>query len=182
MFIILFGAPGVGKGTQAELMVKRNGLPHFSTGAALRQAKKDQTPDGLKAAEYFERGELAPDDLIMRIVEATLNSPTFAEGALLDGFPRNVNQARELDGILARRDKTVDHVINIQVDEEAITARLLARGRDDDKPEIIENRFQVYRNQTEPVLNYYADRGVTRNIDGNADIETVYKRINDNIQ
>ncbi len=182
MFIILFGAPGVGKGTQAALMVERNNLPHFSTGDALRQAKAEQTPDGLLAAQYADRGELAPDEVIMRIVEQTLNKPAFARGALLDGFPRNLYQAGELDTILAKRNQSVDRVINIKVDEAVITKRLIERGRPDDKPDIIANRFKVYRESTEPVLNYYDGRGVTCEVDGDADVETVYNRINANIQ
>ncbi len=177
MIVILFGAPGVGKGTQAELLAARKNIPHLSTGAALRKAKADQTEAGRMAAGFMDSGALVPDELVLRIVEETLSSPECAHGAILDGFPRTLAQAEALDEIMSKHGLAISYVINIQVADQAIFERLLQRKRVDDSPEVIRHRMQVYQQETAPILNYYAKRNVVTTIDGNADIETVYKRI-----
>jgi adenylate kinase len=175
MIALFFGAPGVGKGTQAALFAEREGIPYLSTGEAFRAAIAAQTEVGKLAQEYVDSGGLVPDDVVTRIVEETLAVPKFANGAILDGFPRTLAQATALDTILAARGTKVTLVVNIVVDREEIVQRLLARGRKDDKEDIIRHRFAVYEQETAPLLEYY--KAVVQTIDGNADVETVYARV-----
>lgn len=177
MVIVLFGAPGVGKGTQAQLLAERYGLPHLSTGEAFRRAIRQNSELGEKVRYYVENGLLVPDEVVTAIVEQFLSSPPYFQNCILDGFPRTLPQAQALDALLQRQGRTVDAVVNIVVAEEEIIRRLLLRGRLDDSEAVIRQRLQVYAEQTQPVLDYYAQQGKLRSVDGNADIETVHQRI-----
>lgn len=178
MIALFFGAPGVGKGTQASLVAQRKGISYLSTGEALRNALAKQTEVGKLAQKYMDAGALVPDDVVTRIVEETLKQPEFAHGAILDGYPRTTAQAEALTGILKGYGKTVDVVVNINVDKEIIVQRLILRARKDDKEEIIRHRFDVYEKETAPLLEYYAKQGAhIKTLDGNAEVETVYERV-----
>lgn len=178
MVIILFGAPGVGKGTQAALLSERLNIAHLSTGDALRNAIKNETEVGKLAKRYVDAGDLVPDDIVTRIVEETLSLPQYTSSVILDGFPRSVAQAEALDGILDRHKKSISYVINVAVDNDEIVQRLLQRGRKDDTEEIIRHRMNVYNNETAPLLDFYGRmNGVLRHVDGNAEVEEVYHRI-----
>ncbi len=178
MIALFFGAPGVGKGTQASLISQREGIPYLSTGEALRNAIAKQTEVGKLAQTYVESGGLVPDDVVTRIVDETLKQPEFAKGAILDGYPRTTAQAEALTEILRGYGKAVSVVVNITVDTETIVKRLLLRGRKDDKEEIIRHRFGVYAKETAPLLDYYTNAGAAiKTIDGDAEVEVVYERV-----
>jgi adenylate kinase len=177
MVIVLFGAPGVGKGTQAQLLSQRYGIAHLSTGEAFRQAIQQGTPLGKQVQEYVHNGLLVPDELATAVVAELLAQSPYRERCILDGFPRTLQQAYALDELLAQQGRSVELVINICVAEEEIVRRLLARGRPDDTEAIIRQRLAVYAEQTHPVLEYYRQQGKLHEVDGNADIETVHQRI-----
>ncbi|MES2765747.1 MAG: adenylate kinase [Bacteroidota bacterium] len=177
MILVVFGAPGVGKGTQAELLSQRRGIPHLSTGAALRQAIDEQTELGKTAKQFVEAGRLVPDEIVTGIVRETLTHDEFKKGCILDGFPRTMAQAEELDSMLKELGREVTCVINVDVNSDEIVERMLKRGRKDDTEEIIRERLNVYTNSTFPLLEYYKQRGKLCTIDGNGDIEDVYGRI-----
>jgi len=183
MIALFFGAPGVGKGTQAALFAERESLPYLSTGEALRNAIAKQTEVGKMAQQYVESGALVPDEVVTKIVEETLAQPQFAKGAILDGYPRTTAQAQALEEILKSHQKRVSVVVNITVDREAIVERLLKRGRKDDTEDIIRHRFDVYEQETAPLLDFYQNSAADiKNIDGNAEVETVYGRIKSALQ
>jgi adenylate kinase len=177
MIIVLFGAPGVGKGTQAAILAERLNIPHLSTGDAFRQAIKSETPVGLLAKRYVDAGELVPDTVVAQIVEEALSQPRFLPGALLDGFPRTRPQADALSEILSKQNRDIHSVVNIQVDNSAIIERLLLRGRADDSHEVIQHRLDVYQAETQPLLDYYASKGVLVSIDGKGAVADVTQRI-----
>ncbi|GBD06483.1 Adenylate kinase [bacterium HR21] len=177
MVIVLFGAPGVGKGTQAQLLAQRYGIAHLSTGEAFRQAIEQGSELGAAVQQYVHNGLLVPDELVTAVVEALLASEPYRRDCVLDGFPRTLPQAEALDALLARQGRGVDIVINLVVPEEEIVRRLLLRGRPDDTEQVIRQRLAVYAEQTRPVLDYYARQGKLHSVDGNADIETVHRRI-----
>ena len=170
MNLILLGAPGAGKGTQAEVISKKYNLFHVSTGNLFRKALSDGKELGQKAKSYMERGELVPDEIVMRIVVENLPKDS---GYLFDGFPRNLNQAESLDKMLADDGKTIDLVINIDVSWDHLLARTSARGRDDDNLETIKNRFRVYEKETAPLKVYYFEQRKLKKIDGNASVSDV---------
>jgi len=171
MNVLFLAPPGAGKSTQAKLIQKRLGIPHLSTGDMLREAKEQGTEAGLKAAEYFDQGNLAPDDLVIKIVEDWLSQEDCQFGALWDGFPRNKYQAQALETMLMGRGQMMDRVIALSVKEEKLISRLLARGRADDTEETIQHRIQVYHEQTLPVFDYY--KGHIDYVDGNGTSEEV---------
>jgi len=177
MIVLMLGAPGVGKGTQADLLQKEKNIPHLSTGAMLRNAIEIQSPTGLIAAEYVNAGRLVPDSVVTTLVKESLESEAFANGCILDGYPRNSSQATELDLILQKLSKKIDVVVNIFVPEETIVARMLERGRKDDTEDVIRHRLVVYRNETAPLLDYYGLQGKVVTIDGNNSVEAVFKKI-----
>lgn len=179
MNVILLGAPGAGKGTQAELISKKFNLFHVSTGDLFRKALKEEKELGLKAKAYMERGELVPDEIVMQIVVQNLPEN---KGLLFDGFPRNVNQAKLLDQMLKVDAKSIDAVINIQVDEPSLVKRLLGRGRSDDNSETILNRLMVYTEQTAPLIDYYEKKNILFRINGNKTVEEVTTQIDDSIR
>lgn len=177
MIIVLFGAPGVGKGTQAALLAERKNIPHLSTGEALRQAIAAQTELGRIAKQIVESGQLVSDEIVTGIVKEAMSKPEYSVGCIFDGFPRNQSQAEALDSILTGIGKEIDSVINIKVANDEIVGRMLKRGRKDDEESVIRHRLDVYNNQTAPLLDYYTKSGKLISIDGNADVEEVYARI-----
>lgn len=181
MIIVMFGAPGVGKGTQAAILAERKGVPHLSTGEAFRSAISAGTELGKIAQSYVQSGGLVPDEIVTGIVKEAMAKPEYSSGVILDGFPRTLGQAKALDELLDEQGKAISHIVNITVDNEEIVKRMLLRGRQDDNEDIIRHRLNVYNEQTAPLLEYYAGSGKMLNIDGDADIETVYARIDSSV-
>ncbi|HLP91984.1 MAG TPA: adenylate kinase [Nostocaceae cyanobacterium] len=171
--LIFLGPPGAGKGTQAQILAQFLQIPHISTGDILRQAIKDQTPLGIKAQSYVDSGQLVPDDLVEDLVKERLSQPDAANGWILDGFPRKVTQAVFLQELLAGTHQDGEKVVNLDVPDEVVINRLLARGRKDDSEEIIRRRLEVYRQETAPLINYYGDRHQLLSINGNQSQEEV---------
>lgn len=181
MRIVLLGPPGSGKGTQAALLVERLGLPHISTGALLRDAVKSGSELGLRAKSIIDKGELVSDEIVSQMLEERLGQPDVAGGFILDGYPRNVAQARSLDVMLERIGQPADEAIHIDIDPELIIARIAKRakeeGRSDDTEETVRNRLRVYEEQTAPVADYYAERGLLTRVLGEGTIEEILQRI-----
>jgi len=181
MRIVLLGAPGSGKGTQAKLLVEQLNVPHISTGVLLRNAAKKGTELGLKAKSIIDRGELIPDDIMTGIIEERLSREDVANGFILDGYPRNLAQAKSLDVMLERLDTPADEVIHIDVDPEQIIKRLARRSEEehriDDAEQTVRNRMRVYAEQTAPVAEYYAQRGMLTRVLGDGGKEEVLQRI-----
>ena len=179
MNIILFGAPGAGKGTQAKRLVEARGLVQLSTGDMLRAAIDAGTELGLRAKEIMDRGDLVSDEIILGMIAERMDSPDCANGVILDGFPRTVAQAEGLDAMLEQRGLALDHVIEISVDEDALFARIENRAaetggsRADDNAETLRKRLAVYHENTAPLLPYYTEKGLLRTVDGMASIEEV---------
>lgn len=181
MRIVILGAPGSGKGTQAAMMVERMGIPHISTGALLRNAAKNGTELGLKAKAIIDEGELIPDDIMSGIVEERLSREDTVNGFILDGYPRNVAQAKSLDDMLARIGKPIQEAIHIDVDPEQIIKRIAKRakeeGRSDDTAKTVRNRMRVYAEQTAPVADYYEECGLLTRVLGDGNKEEILQRI-----
>jgi adenylate kinase len=198
MIVVFLGPPGAGKGTQAQRLVEEKGFIHISTGDLLREAVKNQTPLGLKAKEYMDRGELVPDDLIVALIKEKLPD----EGnVILDGFPRTVAQAEALEKMLKESGKKLDAVILFEVPDEVVIERLSGRRidpktgkvyhikynpppegieviqRDDDKEEVIRKRLEVYRKQTKLLVDYYKEKGLLKVVDATKPPEDVYKEL-----
>ena len=176
MRIILFGPPGCGKGTQATFISEYLSIPHLSTGDMLRSAVSSGSDIGLKAKNIMESGGLVSDQIVLSIVEERIAKDDCEKGFILDGFPRTVNQAEKLDLLLSTNNK-LDYVLRIKVDEEEIIKRLIDRAREDDKPDIIKNRFKTYNSETEPLIPFYEERKILFNIDGMQEIEKVSEDI-----
>ena len=186
MNIVLFGAPGAGKGAQAERIASLYGMVHLSTGEMLRSAISSGSGLGERAKEVIDRGELISDDIIVKIVDARMDEDDCANGVILDGFPRTVAQAEALDDLLAGKGLTLDHVIEIEVDEVALFARIENRAserrrtgtaRSDDSAEILRKRLEVYHQNSAPLLPYYRAKGLLRSVDGMVSIESVATQI-----
>jgi len=181
MRIVLMGAPGSGKGTQAALIVKELGLPHISTGDLLRAAVAAGTELGRQAKAVMDRGELVSDDIVLGLLEERLAQDDAANGFILDGYPRNIAQAEALDALLERLGQPVDEALQIDVDAEQVVRRIAKRaaleGRSDDTEETVRNRLKVYAEQTAPVVDYYARKGVLSRVLGDGSIEEVFQRI-----
>jgi adenylate kinase len=171
--LIFLGPPGAGKGTQANVLAETCKVPHISTGDILRGAVASSTDLGMKAKGYMDRGELVPDDLILNMVGNRLDEEDTRLGWILDGFPRNVSQAKFLDVLLEQISQQYDCVVNLDVSDEVIVSRLLDRGRDDDNESVIRTRLSVYREQTAPLINFYRDRQMLVSVDGNQPVEDV---------
>ena len=198
MIIIFLGSPGAGKGTIAQKLVKEKNFFHISTGDILREAVSKGTPLGKKAKEYMDRGELVPDNLIIALIEEV-----FPENAnvVFDGFPRTIKQAEALDEMLRKKGLKVDSVILFEVPDQIVIDRLSGRRidpktgavyhvkynppppgieviqREDDKPEVIKKRLEVYKKQTAPVIEYYEKKGILKKIDASKAVEQVYRQV-----
>lgn len=200
MRLVLLGAPGAGKGTQAAVLVEKLGTPHISTGDIFRHNIKNGTELGRKAKEYIDRGALVPDEVTVGIVKERLAREDCGKGFILDGFPRNIPQAEYLDGILAEKGDTLDHVVEIHVSDEEIVKRLSGRRvcsscgasyhtvynpppkeglcgcggaiiqREDDREETVLKRLKTYHAQTEPLKDYYGKKGILLIVVGQEDI------------
>lgn len=203
-YIILLGAPGAGKGTQAEVLRSRFGLAHVSSGDLFRENVSKQTPLGILAESYMDRGELVPDDVTIKMVMERIAQPDCARGVIFDGFPRTKAQAKALDAAFARENKKIGVVLFVQACDQVLIERLTARWncpvcgsvynlltnapriagkcdkdgsalgqRDDDKPETVRRRLDVYRKQTAPLIDYYRQSGLLRELNGERSIEQV---------
>ncbi|MEU6580728.1 adenylate kinase [Nocardia sp. NPDC059091] len=174
MRLVLLGPPGAGKGTQAELLSEKLGVPHISTGNLFRTNIAEQTPLGREAQQYLDAGNLVPSDVTNRMVEARIAEPDAVNGFILDGYPRTVDQAEALEKMLKEAGKELDAVISFVVDEDVVVERMLARGRGDDTEEVIRNRMRVYREETEPLLEHYDGQVVS--VEGVGDVAEVNER------
>lgn len=183
MRLIFLGPPGAGKGTQAAIIAASFGVPHISTGEILRTHVGEETDLGQKAKDYMDQGELVPDQLILDMVEHRLQESDAQNGWILDGFPRNISQADFIAALVLKVDgeakKSAVHlkVINLDVPDEILVERLLARGRKDDHEEVIRHRLQVYREQTAPLINYYLDRNQLQSINGNRSMDEITQEL-----
>ncbi|MCU0851811.1 MAG: adenylate kinase [Thermoplasmata archaeon] len=203
MKLVIFGPPSAGKGTQAQKLSQKYGIPQVSTGDLLRKAVAEKTPLGLKVKSYLDQGRLGPDDLIVKLIQERVSKPDCKKGYLLDGFPRTIGQAKELDKMTE-----VDVVLNIVVDFDVLVERAVGRRscpkcgavyhikfnppankdtcekcgsrlvqRDDDKEETVRNRLKVYREQTAPLVEHYRKKGKIADIDGSKGIDAVFEQM-----
>ena len=181
--IVMFGAPGSGKGTQSEVLIKTYGLFHISTGDVLRDHIKRGTALGKTAQEYINPGQLIPDELMVNILASVMddNKDAAAKGVIFDGFPRTIPQAEALEEMLQQRGTKVSAVIGLDVPEEILIGRLLNRGkesgRSDDNLETITSRLEVYNNQTAPLKAFYAQKGLLHMVQGTGGAEVVFERV-----
>ena len=184
MKLIFLGPPGAGKGTQAARIEAAYEIPQLSTGDMLRAAVAAGTETGRQAKDIMARGDLVPDDVVVGIISERIQAADCANGFILDGFPRNVSQARALDGVLVEKGVNLDAVIELAVDPEILIARILKRAResadgprDDDTEEALQHRLRVYEEQTAPVADFYAEKGILRTLDGMQEIDEVTQQI-----
>ena len=181
--IVMFGAPGSGKGTQSEVLIRTYGLFHISTGDVLRDHIKRGTALGKTAQEYINQGQLIPDELMVNILASVMddNKEVAAKGVIFDGFPRTIPQAEALEEMLQQRGTKVSAVIGLDVPEEILIGRLLNRGkesgRSDDNLETITSRLEVYNNQTAPLKAFYAQKGLLHMVQGTGGAEVVFERV-----
>lgn len=180
--VVLFGAPGCGKGTQSELLEKKFGLSHISTGEIIRSHIKAQTPLGQQMAEYISRGELAPDSVVIGMVEEYLSQNKGIKGTIFDGFPRTTAQAEAFDKLLESMGDSVDIMIYMDVPEEELVQRILLRGKvsgraDDASEDVIRNRIEIYNQQTAVVADYYRQQGKYVAVPSLGTIDEVFNRI-----
>ena len=184
--LIIFGAPGSGKGTQSEFMIAKFGLDYISTGNVLRAAIKEGTELGLIAQDYINQGQLVPDDLIIKLISGFLDEKSDSKGVLFDGFPRTIPQAKALKTMLNERGTDISVLIDLQVDDAELIKRLLDRGkisgRTDDNITTIKQRLDVYHTQTAPLATYYISEGKHIAIKGVGSIEEISQRIGEAIQ
>lgn len=177
MNLILLGPPGAGKGTQAKRLEEKHGVKQLSTGEMLRAAVASGSAIGQEAKAVMDAGQLVSDDIMVRMISERVDQPDCGKGFILDGFPRNVAQAKALDMMLAEKGLAIDHVIEFTVDEDAMIDRILKRaaeeGRSDDNEETLRKRMSVYREQTAPIIPYYRDKGALKTIDGMASMDAV---------
>ena len=208
MKIVMLGAPGAGKGTQAKMIAENYQIPHISTGDMFRLNIKNGTELGMEAKKYMDQGLLVPDELTVRIFLDRVAKDDCKNGYVLDGFPRTIPQAEVLEEALDKLGDKIDYAIDVEVPDENIIRRMggrracLACGatyhiehvppkkegicdkcgqelvlRDDDKPETVKNRLQVYKEQTQPLIDFYTERGVLHNVDGTKDMNEVFEAI-----
>ncbi len=176
MRIVLLGPPGAGKGTQAVKLAENLGVPHISTGELFRHNISNGTPLGVRAKHYLDAGELVPTSLTNDLVDDRLNDADVADGFILDGFPRTIDQATALHDMLERRGLKLDAVVEFRVPEEVLVERLAARGRADDTEDVIRNRFRVYRDETAPLLDYYESEQELLTVDAVGSLDEVFSR------
>lgn len=208
MKIIMLGAPGAGKGTQAKKIAGRYQIPHISTGDIFRTNIKERTELGKKAKTFMDQGLLVPDELVVNLVVDRVGKEDAKNGYVLDGFPRTIPQAEALDKALENKNEKVDFAVNVEVPDENIIKRMAGRRacvgcgatyhlehippkaegicdtcsgelilRDDDKPETVKKRLDVYHEQTQPLIEYYTGRGILKEVDGTKDMEQVFEDI-----
>jgi adenylate kinase len=181
MRIVFLGPPGSGKGTQAKLLAERLKVPAISTGDMLRAAVREGTPLGLQAKAVMEAGELVSDDLMIGLIRERISQPDARPGFLLDGFPRTVEQAVALDGLLKGNEKRLSTVVNLSVPEAVLIDRLAGRSgqenRSDDRRETVLERLRVYRQKTEPLIEFYRRRGLLADVDGVGEVSEIADRI-----
>jgi len=185
--LVLFGPPGSGKGTQSEKIVERFGLIHLSTGNLLRQEISDQTPLGLAAKNFMDKGQLVPNEVVIGMIDSCVEKHHDAKGFLFDGFPRTIAQAEALDNLLALKKTAISRVIALDVIEEELINRLVKRGEtsgrsDDTNEEVIRKRFLVYKNETEPVAEYYKQQGKMETIQGVGTIDEIFEVLSNSIK
>ena len=176
MRIVLLGPPGAGKGTQAVKLAEKLGVPQVSTGDLFRHNISTGTELGLEAKKYMDAGDLVPASLTNALVDDRLDDADLANGFILDGFPRSVEQAEALHDMLARRGLKLDAVLEFRVPEELLVERLLGRGRADDTEDVIRNRFKVYRDETAPLLDYYTGEHELKSVDAVGELDEVFAR------
>ena len=208
MKIIMLGAPGAGKGTQAKKIAEKYGIPHISTGDIFRANIKNQTELGMKAKAYMDQGALVPDELTLELIMDRFTNDDCKNGYVLDGFPRTIPQAEALTKALADKQDAVDYAINVDVPDEAIVTRMSGRRaclacggtyhikfnptkvegicdacggelvlRNDDKPETVQKRLDVYHEQTQPLIDYYQTQNILKEVDGTLPLEEVFQAI-----
>lgn len=181
MRIVLLGAPGSGKGTQAKFLVERFGIPHLSTGDLLRSAIAQKTTLGLAAKEVMDKGDLVSDDIVLGMLKERLRESDASSGFVLDGFPRNLRQAEMLETLFEELGLQLDCALLIEVNADEVVARIAKRaeieGRSDDTEEVVRNRLSIYKEQTAPVAEYYKKRDLVVEIAGTGSIEDVRQRI-----
>lgn len=181
MNIIILGAPGSGKGTQGKRLANHLGIPPISTGDLLRSAVERDTALGRHAKAYMEQGLLVPDDVILGLIEEVLQAAETSDGLIMDGFPRTVQQAKAVDRMLDDRGESVDVVLRLEVDEEELVRRMSGRareqGRDDDTPETIRRRLEVFREQTAPLVAYYREQGKLVDVPGEGSVDEIQQRL-----
>jgi adenylate kinase len=170
----LLGPPGAGKGTQAQKLSEKLGIPHISTGELFRSNIENGTKLGLEAKRYLDAGDLVPSELTNQLVDDRLSDADAANGFILDGFPRSTEQAKALHDMLGRRGTDIDAVLEFRVSQEELLERLKARGRADDTDDIILNRMKVYRDETAPLLEYYSDQ--LKTVDAVGTMDEVFAR------
>lgn len=208
MKIVMLGAPGAGKGTQAKKVASKFGIPHISTGDLFRENIKNKTALGNKAKVYIDKGLLVPDELVLELIMERFGMADCKEGYVLDGFPRTIPQAIELDHTLNNKHDNIEYTIEVEVPDEVIIDRMAGRRacldcgrtyhvetlrpkaegicdfcgtelvlRDDDKPETVKKRLEVYHKQTQPLIDYYREKGILHTVDGTNEIEKIYEEI-----
>lgn len=180
--LVLFGPPGAGKGTQAEFLIDSFGLNHLSTGDLLRSEIAAGTELGLKAKSFMEKGELVPDTVVIGMIKSKLESSKDSKGFIFDGFPRTVEQAKELDNLLNENGTPISGMLSLEVDKQELIDRLLSRGKvsgraDDQNQSVIENRINVYNEKTLPLIKYYKPQGKHFGINGMGTIEDIAGRL-----
>ncbi len=208
MKIVMLGAPGAGKGTQAKMIAEKYTIPHISTGDIFRANIKEGTPLGLEAKSYMDQGKLVPDELTVKILLDRVSKDDCKNGYVLDGFPRTIPQANVLKEALAKQNDKIDYAINVDVPDENIVRRMSGRRacvtcgatyhiehvppktegicdkcgstlilRDDDKPDTVLNRLKVYHDQTQPLIDFYNNEGILKEVDGTIDVKDVFESI-----
>ena len=182
MNVVIFGAPGSGKGTQSEKLIERYGLHHISTGEVLRDHIARKTPIGQIAKTYINQGQLIPDSLMIKILEEIIdNDPKAKDGVILDGFPRTIPQAEALNRFLEKRGQKIPHVVGLEVPEDELVDRMIKRGaqtgRADDNLETIQNRLKVYHESTTPLRDFYIKEGKYRPIHGSGSVDEIFASI-----
>ncbi|HVQ48808.1 MAG TPA: adenylate kinase [Mycobacterium sp.] len=175
MRLVLLGPPGAGKGTQAQKLSDKLGIPQISTGDLFRGNISQGTPLGVEAKRYLDAGDLVPSELTNKLVEDRIEQPDAADGFILDGYPRSVAQAEAFDEMLTNHNTKLDAVLEFSVSEDELFKRLMARGRADDTEDVIRNRMQVYRDETEPLLEYYSHNNL-QTVDAVGALDEVFAR------
>lgn len=180
--LILFGPPGSGKGTQSDKLIKRYGLIHLSTGNLLREEITQQTPLGLEAKQFMDKGKLVPDAIVIGMIDTMIDKHPEAKGFLFDGFPRTVTQAQALDSLLSQKDVVINLVLSLEVSEKVLIERLIQRGKtsgrsDDTNEEVIKARIHEYENKTAPVAAYYKNFNKLYPILGEGNVDDIFNAL-----